>query len=110
MRRVSSARRAVVTTSCDVIPSGLSTRTTPSTVLALIVFGRRLAHLGEERLDLRSPRDAFVVLEGDLWRHAKPERAADARSKVAGRAGQSLERRFPLLVRTHDADENLGVS
>src|SRR5436190_6334817 len=101
MRDSPNARRAASTTSCDVIPAGLSTSSRPS-VVGCLIFGRRrriagiggtlATHLSEELLDLRGVRNAVVVAELDLWRNAEPKRAADATAKMRGHAGEAVER------------------
>src|SRR5918912_590188 len=81
-RRSPTARRASATTSCDVMPAGLSTRRMPSAArLAGVLIGGHGAvlDLGEQGLDAGGARDALVDLEGDLGGDAEPKRAPDAR-------------------------------
>src|SRR6185312_7983971 len=97
-RRTGRARRAMATTSCDVMPAGLSTRTNPSIVGILIarrrIDGRRVvAQTREERFDARRVLGRFVAAELDFRREAQAQRAGDERAQVRGEARQALERR-----------------
>src|SRR4051812_44156515 len=105
MRDSANARRAASTTSCDVIPAGLSTSRRPSVVDCPIdgrrrritgIGGALATHLREELLDLGGVRDAVVIAELDLRSDAKPERAAHTAAEMRGNAGEAIERGGPL--------------
>src|SRR5512132_4031767 len=100
MRDSPNARRAASTTSCDVIPAGLSTSSRPSVVDCPIagrsgpiarVDGELAAHLREELLDLRGVRNALVVAELDLGRRAEAQRSADAATEMRRHAREPVE-------------------
>src|SRR4026209_661581 len=95
MRDSPTARRAASTTSCDVIPAGLSTRRRPAVVDRLIagrkgliarIEGKLATHLRQKLLDLGGVRDALIVAELDLGRDAEAQRATDTTAQVRGHA------------------------
>src|SRR5215831_15781926 len=106
------ARRTTATTSCDVMPAGLSTSASPvtSVVRVSIRWILSILDLGEQRLDPRGPFDAVVGEKHDLGREAEPQRAPDARSQMRRDAGEPLEGRLAIRLRTHHADEHLRVA
>src|SRR5919112_3443149 len=119
MRDSPNARRAASTTSCDVIPAGLSTRRRPSVVDCLIagrrgliarVDGKLATYLREELLDLGGVRDALVVAELDLGRDAEAQRATDATAQVRGHTLEALERGDTLRLGAEHAHEDLRVA
>src|SRR5437016_494124 len=102
-------RRTCWTTSCDVIPDGLSTSSNPSTgvedsSLRSAVFpptGRGrvlLLHLGEERLDASRASDRVVLLELDCRRHAQLELLRHAGTQKRSDAVETVEGRLLLRV------------
>src|SRR5688500_13217405 len=121
IRRLPVTLRATLTTSCDVMPAGLSTSTIPSigrpspsgravrrarvTAATLIVVDLR-----EQGLDSRRTCDAVVELERQLRCKSKTERAAYARTQMAGDARESVQRRRALGVAPEDADEHLRMT
>src|SRR4029453_7957084 len=122
IRRVWSARRAWFTTSCDVLPAGLSTSRMPSigrpsARWRAVLVGRRsrvatalIVDLGEQRLDPRRVCNTLVQLERDLRRETKAKRTTDARPEMARDARETVERRRALRVAAENADEHFGVA
>src|SRR5512146_2936291 len=82
------ARRTCDTTSCDVMPAGLSTsRRPPSSVVGVAGAGRvAIFELSEQGFDSRRARETVVHVERDLRREPQPQRATDARPEVGGGA------------------------
>src|SRR5215212_6701073 len=120
MRRVRSARRAALTTSCDVMPAGLSMSSMPSigrpsAPRRILLFGTRIVgwprvvDLRQQRFDARGVRHALIEVELDLGRQPQTKRATDAGAQMARHAGETVERRGALGVAPEDADENLRV-
>src|SRR5258708_14907854 len=119
IRETPKARRATRTTSCDVMPAGLSTSRSPSVAASLIgwldgLVRRSLrpgrgSHLREQLLDVRPVRDALVVAELDLRSNAKSERTSHASAKMRRHAGEAVECRRALRLRANDAHEDLRV-
>src|SRR5687767_3838713 len=109
-RRSPSERRVVATTSCDVIPAGLSTRRIPSLGGLPIPWRSIMLDLREQRLDARGPLHALVAVEHDFRCEAQPELPSDMCPKVARDALEPLERRVLLRVRAHHAHEDLRVA
>src|SRR5215207_10074192 len=110
-RRDEAARRTMETTSCDVMPAGLSTSSNPP-VSAVGVSIRRdssVFDLREKILDAGRVGDAFIGLEADLGGKAQAKRTADARTQMPGNTRQALERHRALGVGSHHAHEHLGV-
>src|SRR5690606_9982969 len=92
MRRSPTARRAALTTSCEVTPAGLSTSSRPSGVGGAVIGRRFIAlDLGEQRLDARGALDGLVEAEAQFRRELQAQRAADAAPQVRCHAGQRLE-------------------
>src|SRR6478752_2833174 len=100
-------RRTCCTTSCEVMPAGLSTSSNPSTdevpvpersvVFSSLRCGSVLPlHVRQQRLDAGRARDRVVFLELDLRRHAKPERLRNAGAKMRRNAIEPVERRLLL--------------
>src|SRR5688500_5290313 len=98
----------MATTSCDVIPAGLSTRASPSVRRVLIRRRLAAADLLEQRLDPRGFRDALIALELDLGRRAKPQRLAEARAEMRREALKSGEGGFLFRVAPHHAHEHFS--
>src|ERR671924_1432430 len=98
MRRSPNARRAMATTSCEVMPAGLSTSSSPSVERLLIGGDSPITDLLEERLDSRGAGDAGVGVKGKLWSEAKTQGAPKARAQVCGGALQPFERGLLLDV------------
>src|SRR5687768_10507670 len=109
MRRSPNERRAMATTSCDVIPAGLSTSTSPSVEGLLVGGDAAITDLLEKCLDASRSRDAGIGLEHELGREAKAERPAQARAQMRGRALQALERRLFFDVGAQHTHEDLGM-
>src|SRR6185436_614653 len=114
-------RRTCWTTSCDVIPAGLSTSSSPSTgvegssLRSVVVRstgcgGILLLHVGEERLDAGGAGDGVVFLELNLGRHAKLQLSRHARTQKRCDAVESIERRLLLGFAAEDADVHAGVA
>jgi hypothetical protein len=114
-------RRTRWTTSCDVIPDGLSTSSNPSTggegsSLRSVVFpptgctGILLLHVGEERLDAGSASDGVVFLELDLRRDTQLELPGNARPQKRSDAIETIEGRLFLGVAAEYADINARVT
>ena len=78
----------MATTSCEVMPAGLSTSSNPPASGADVTIGRgfwlrrlgrlRLLDPRQQILDARGMRDAFVGAELDLGREPQPQRATNA--------------------------------
>src|SRR5688500_15361789 len=120
MRRVARARRAADTTSCEVIPDGLSTSSRPSIARPSaigrpvrdwrVVAAALLLNLREQRFDSRRTRDALVELETDLGRQPKPEGTPDARPEVARDARETIERGRALRLASQDTHVDFRVT
>src|SRR5450432_1948381 len=123
MRFSPSARRATLTTSWEVMPAGLSTRSSASIgrvpgirCILFRVFPRFLGqldalalHLREQRLDARSALDARIVPELELGGEAQRERPGETRAQMRREAREPFERGALLLLGAHDAHEHLRV-
>src|SRR5258706_10683242 len=119
IRETPKARRAARTTSCDVMPAGLSTSRSPSVAASLIGWldglvrrglrRGRLSHLRKQLLDVRRVRDALVVAKLDLRSDTEPERSSHASTKVRRHTGEAVERGGALGLRAEHTHEDLGV-
>src|SRR5664279_746038 len=111
-RRIPRARRAMATTSCEVMPAGLSTRSTPSVEVILAGGGRPLPflHLREQRLDARRALDGRIVVEGERGREVQCEHFGEARTHRRRDRGEAFHRLVALGGGAHDADEDLRVA
>src|SRR5687768_13827181 len=105
-----NARRAIATTSCEVIPAGLSTSSSPSVEGLLVGGDAAIANLLEEGLDARGASDSRIGLKHQLRREAQTQGAAQARAQVSRRALESFQRRFLLDVGAQHADKDLRVA
>src|SRR5688500_14343483 len=109
MRRSPNARRAIETTSWDVMPAGLSTSRSPSVEGLLVGGDAAITDLLEECLDASRSRDAGIGLKDELGREPEAERPTQTRAQMRGRALEPLERRLLLDVGAEHADEHLGM-
>src|SRR5438477_5145708 len=113
-------RRTCWTTSCDVIPAGLSTSSIPSTTvegssLRSVVFpatrcgGILLLHVRQKRFDASCARDGVVFLELDFGSNAKLELLRNARPQERSDAIEPIECRLLFRVAAQDADVDACV-
>src|ERR1700736_2882016 len=113
-------RRTCSTTSCEVMPAGLSTSSSPSTseLSALersVVFssprygGVMFLDVGEERLDPRRPRDGIVFLELNLWRDTKLQLARYARAQMQRHAVEAIKGGLLLGIASENAHVHPGM-
>ena len=115
-----NARRAASTTSCDVMPAGLSTSSRPSVVDSLIGGSgrsrRRASGCVSCRTCARSCSMCAACATLSSFRNsisgadAQPQRTADTAAQVSGDACQPLEGRGALRIGAEHADEDLGVA
>src|SRR6185312_6204504 len=103
MLRSPYTRRAMSTTSFEVIPAGLSTSsrpdTSPSSPFTVRVFRLDLC---QERLDSRRPGRSLVDLEIELGGKSQPQRAADLASQAMADLIENRDRIGAVGI--HDAD------
>src|SRR6476659_5709645 len=110
----------MATTSCEVMPAGLSTSSNPPASGAGVTIGRgfrsgrfrrlRVLDARQQVLDARGVSDALVGAERDLRREAQAKRAPDPGAKVPRGTGESVERRRALGIGAHDTDEHFRMS
>src|SRR5687767_6746168 len=100
----------MATTSCEVMPAGLSTSTSPSVEGLLVGGDAAIADLLEKGLDAGGAGHARIGVKGELGREAQAQGASQARPQMPRRALEALERRLLLDVRAEDADEDFGVT
>src|SRR5215510_221375 len=100
------------TTSCEVMPAGLSTSNTPHGSVVGVPIGGWFAvfDLSKKILDSGRAGDALVRPKHNLGRKAKAQRASDSRAQVSRDALKPRERRCTLGVRAHDAHEDFRVT
>src|SRR2546423_3821575 len=120
MLRSPYMRRTCWTTSCDVIPGGLSTSSSPSTTaegssLRSVVFpatrcgGVLLLHIGQQRFDASGASDGVVFLELDFGSDAELQLLRDARPQERSDAVEAIESRLLLGIATEHADVDSSV-
>src|ERR1700686_2354712 len=114
-------RRTCCTTSCEVMPAGLSTSSSPSTrreasarersvVFSSPRYGSVLfLDVGEERLNSRRTRDGIVFLELNFGRDTELELAGYARSEMQSHAVQPIKRGLFLGIASENAHVHASV-
>src|SRR5215510_469614 len=100
------------TTSCEVMPAGLSTSNTPPGSVVGVPIGGWFAvfDLSKEILDSGRAGDAFVRPKYDLGRKAQTQRTPDSRAQMSRHTLEPRKRRCALGVRAHDAHEDFRVA
>src|SRR5690606_30336741 len=127
MRRVPRLRRARVTISWDVGPTGLSTGSTPSIAsavamllfvltavkrqVAIVIHGiaAARARFAQKLLDVHRVAERIVVAEVELRCAPDMHAPADLGAQKAGGGAQPLGRAAPVLILAHHAVEDLRV-